>query len=86
MTTLFIDSAELTVRPLSSQIGKEMLSRETASKNREVQENKANYMTDEAFADLKAAMEDAVAFEGDERRNLKITRLRAPQPTDAMPA
>jgi len=39
--------------------------------------NKANYMSDEAFADLKEAMEDALAFERGERRNLKLTRIQA---------
>ncbi len=37
----------------------------------------ANYMSDEAFADLKEAMEDALAFERGERRNLKLTRIQA---------
>ncbi len=39
--------------------------------------NKANYMSDEAFADLKEAMEDTLAFERGERRNLKLTRIQA---------
>jgi len=30
---------------------------------RKVQTNKRNYLSDEAFAELKRAMEDAVAFE-----------------------
>ncbi|MGH9906002.1 MAG: hypothetical protein ACRD8U_10540 [Pyrinomonadaceae bacterium] len=37
-------------------------------------------MSDEAFADLKAAMEDAVAFELGERRDLKVTRIQGPRP------
>jgi len=56
-----------------------------AKKNRKIQTNKANYMTDEAFAELKAAMEDALAFERGERRDLKITRIRV-QPPKAMSA
>jgi putative transcriptional regulator len=57
-----------------------------AKKARKVQTNKTNYMSDEAFADIKAAMEDALAFERGERRNLKITRIRAPRPPKAMSA
>ena len=41
------------------------------------QTNKTNYMSDEAFADLKEAMEAALAFERGERRNLKVTRIKA---------
>ena len=37
-------------------------------------------MSDEAFADLKGAMEDALAFERGERRDLKVTRIQAPRP------
>jgi hypothetical protein len=36
-------------------------------------------MSDEAFADLKEAMEDALAFERGERRNLKVSRIQAPR-------
>ena len=44
-----------------------------------VQTNNANSMSDEAFADLKEAMGDALAYERGERRNLKITRIQAPR-------
>lgn len=47
-------------------------------KTRKVQTNKTNYMTDEAFADLKRAMEDALAFERGERQ-LRVTRIQAPR-------
>lgn len=57
-----------------------------AAKKRGVQTNKSNYMTDEAFGELKAAMEDALAFERGERRDLKITRIQAPRPPKAMSA
>ena len=53
-------------------------------KARKVQINKANYMSDEAFADLKEAMEDALAFERGKRRDLKVTRIQAPRPPKAM--
>jgi putative transcriptional regulator len=53
---------------------------------RRVKTNKTNYMSDEAFADLKEAMEDALAFERGERRNLKITRIQAPRRPKAMSA
>ena len=54
-------------------------------KARRVQTTKTNYMSDEAFADLKEAMEDALAFERGER-DLKVTRIRAPRPPKAMSA
>jgi hypothetical protein len=41
------------------------------AKTRKVQTSKTNYMSDEAFADLKKAMEDAVAFERGKRRDLR---------------
>lgn len=37
-------------------------------------------MGDEAFADLKQALEDALAFERAERIELKITRIKASRP------
>lgn len=37
-------------------------------------------MGDEAFADLKEALEGALAFERGERRDLHVTRIRAPHP------
>jgi putative transcriptional regulator len=53
-------------------------------KTRKLQTNKTNYMNDEAFAELKEAMEDALAFEQGKRRDLKITRIQAPRPPKAM--
>jgi len=53
-------------------------------KTRKVQTNKTNYLSEEAFADLKEAMEDAVAFERGKRRELKVTRIQAPRPPKAM--
>jgi len=41
-------------------------------------------MSDEAFGDLKAAMVDALAFERGRRRDLKVTRIKAPRPPKAM--
>ena len=55
-------------------------------KTRKTQTNKKNYMSDEAFAELKEAMEDALAFEHGKRRDLKVTRIRAPRPPKAMSA
>jgi putative transcriptional regulator len=43
-------------------------------------------MSDEAFADLKEAMEDALAFERGKRRDLKITRIQVPRPPKTMSA
>jgi hypothetical protein len=47
---------------------------------RKLQTNKTNYMSDEAFAELKQAMEDALAFERGKRRDLKVTRIQVPRP------
>ena len=55
-----------------------------ATKTRKAQTNKTNYMSDEAFADLKEAMEGALTFERGERRDLKVTRIQAPRPPKAM--
>lgn len=55
-----------------------------AVKTRKAQTNKTNYMSDEAFADLKKAMEDALAFERGGRRDLKVTRIQVPRPPKAM--
>jgi DNA-binding transcriptional regulator YiaG len=41
-------------------------------------------MSDEAFAYLKDAMEDAVAFKRGKRRYLKVTRVRTPRPPKAV--
>jgi len=42
-------------------------------------------MSEEAFGDLKEAMEGALAFErGERRRDLKVTRIQAPRPPKAM--
>ena len=53
------------------------------TRTRKAQTNKTNYMSDEAFGDLKEALEDALAFERGER-NLKVTRIQAPRPPKAM--
>jgi putative transcriptional regulator len=53
-------------------------------KIRKVQTNKTNYMSDEAFADLKEAMEDAIAFERGKHHDLKVTRIQALRPPKAM--
>src|ERR1041384_6995461 len=52
-------------------------------KTRKRQTNKTNYMSDEAFADLKETMEDAVAFKRGRRRELKVIRIQAPRPPKA---
>src|SRR5689334_19260434 len=54
------------------------------AKTRKVQTNKTNYMSNEAFADLKEAMEDALAFERGKQRDLKVTRIQVPRPPKAM--
>ena len=40
-------------------------------------EKNKNYMSDQAFADLKQALEDALAFEREERRDLNVTQIQA---------
>jgi len=54
------------------------------AETRKVQTHKTNYMSDEAFADLKNAIEDALAFERGKGRDLKVTRIQAPRPPKAM--
>ena len=56
------------------------------TKSRKAQTNKTNYMSEEAFADLRGAMEDAIAFERGKRRDLKIARIRTPRPPKALSA
>jgi hypothetical protein len=43
----------------------------------------AEHMSDEAFADLKKALEAALAFERGELRDLRVTRI--PKTNDATP-
>ena len=47
------------------------------ARTRKGQINKANYMSDEAFGELKAAMEEALAFERGEHNDLQVTRNEA---------
>ena len=49
------------------------------------QRNKATYMSDKEFADLKQALKDALAFERGERRSLTVTRIESSYPTIASP-
>lgn len=42
--------------------------------------NNRNYMSDEAFAELKAAMEDALAFQRGDHRELVVTRIPTASP------
>jgi len=42
------------------------------------QTNKTGYMSDEAFAALKKALEAALVFERGKRGNLKVTRIGVP--------
>lgn len=50
------------------------------AKTRRHKTNKTNYMSDDAFADLKTAMKDALTLERGKRRDLKVTRIQAPLP------
>ena len=50
-----------------------------AAKPRPVRTKNTNYMSDEAFADLKKAMVDALAFERGVRRDLHVMRVEAKQ-------
>jgi hypothetical protein len=40
-------------------------------------------MSEKTFADLKEAMEDALAFERGHRRDLKVTQVQSPRPRKA---
>jgi hypothetical protein len=51
-----------------------------AKSTRTIERKKTRHMGDEAFADLKEALEGALAFERGERRDLHVTRIRAPHP------
>jgi hypothetical protein len=57
--------------------------------------NKGTYMSDEAFADLKQGLENALAFERGERQEPRVTRIersrlkrqpRYSDPTNANPS
>src|SRR5258705_5871062 len=50
---------------------------------RKVRKKKSEYMSDEAFTDLKDALEDALDFERGKRRDSKVTRIQAPRPPKA---
>jgi hypothetical protein len=54
-----------------------------AKSPRKLQTYKTNYMSDGAFADLKDALEGALAFERGGRRHLKVTRIQAPRRPNA---
>ncbi len=45
-----------------------------------VQEKKTEYISDHAFGDLKEALDGALVFERGEKRDLQVTRIRAPHP------
>ncbi len=51
-----------------------------AKRTRKVQANKVTFMSDEAFADLKQALQDALAFGRGERRELRVTRTEGSRP------
>jgi len=51
-----------------------------AKSSAKVRTNKTNCMSDEAFADLKRALEDALAFERGERESLRVTRIEGFRP------
>ncbi len=44
-----------------------------------MQTDKTNYIRNEAFADLKEAMEDALAFELGKRHALRVIRIQGPR-------
>jgi hypothetical protein len=46
--------------------------------SRKCRNKKSEYMSDEAFAKLKQALEDALAFERWERRDLSVMRIQGP--------
>ena len=50
------------------------------TKARKAKVSKSTYMSDETFADLKGALEDALAYERGERTDLRVTRVAVPRP------
>jgi hypothetical protein len=46
-----------------------------AKKSRSIQPKKVRHMSDEAFADIEESLEEALAFERGERRDLHVTRI-----------
>jgi putative transcriptional regulator len=46
--------------------------------------SKSNYMSDEAFADLKGAFEDTLDYERGKRKDLPVTRVAVPRPPKPM--
>jgi len=50
------------------------------TRTRKVRTTKSSYMRDEAFADVTQALEDALAFERGERRELRVTRIEGFRP------
>jgi hypothetical protein len=54
-----------------------------ANPTRKVQTDETTSMSDKAFADLKQALEDALAFERGESRELRITRIEGSRPPKA---
>ena len=53
-------------------------SHDIRKKSREARTGKANCMSGESFANLKEALEGALAFERRKPRDLHVTRIRAP--------
>jgi putative transcriptional regulator len=54
------------------------------AKTRKAKVSKSNYMSDEAFAELKVAFEDALAHERGVRQDLRVTRVAVPRPPKPM--
>src|SRR5258707_9719485 len=54
------------------------------AKEQRAKVSKSNYMSDEGFADLKGAFEDALAHERGERKDLHVTRVAVPRPPKPM--
>jgi putative transcriptional regulator len=54
------------------------------ARTRKVQTNKTNYMSDDAFADLKEALEDALTYEQGGSRDLHVSRIHAPRRPKAL--
>jgi hypothetical protein len=51
-----------------------------ARRTRKVQKNRMSGISDAAFADLKEALEDSLAFERGDRRDLSVTRIQVSHP------
>jgi len=54
------------------------------TKAKKAKVNKSNYMSDQTFAELKEALEGALAYERGDCTDLRVTRIAVPRPPKPM--